>query len=158
MTDTGPLIAFGRIGRLDILPAVLGDVLVPRAVLAECLREPDRPGASAIRQAVEARLLQSRDSPQAGDPLPLPNLDEGETAAIRFAMKLGAPVLMDEKTGRKVAKNLGLVVIGSGGVLLAAKKKGIIGAVKPLIESFRQNGYHLSELLTTAILTRANEK
>lgn len=156
VADAGPLIAFGRIGRLDLLPGVLGKVLVPEAVSAECLVDPSRPGALAIHDGMKRGVLVGTDDP---DPLhpALPVLDAGESAAIRLALKLSVPVLMDERTGRRIAGNLGLTVIGSAGILLAAKKRGLIESVAPLLEAFRSHGYHLSDALIHAILKRAQE-
>lgn len=157
VADAGPLIAFARIGRVDLLSGVLGEVLVPQAVLAECLVEPLRPGALAIQEAIGRGSLiraEDPDPPQA----PFALLDAGESAAIRLALKLSLPVLMDEKTGRRIAGNLGLAVIGSGGVLLAAKKRGLIDGVAPMLDAMRRNGYHLSDALVQAILTRAQER
>ena len=157
VADAGPLIVFGRIGELDLLPKTLGQVIVPDDVETECLRDPDRPGALAIRGALESGLLA-----KASDPLPplppFPVLDAGESAAIRLALKLSAPVLIDEKAGRRIATNLGLTVIGSIGVLLAAKKRGHIEAVKPLLDAFEAHAYHVSAALVRAALIRAGER
>jgi predicted nucleic acid-binding protein len=157
VADTGPLIAFGRIGKLDLLPQVLGEILVPNAVVAECLADLGKPGALAIREALRARLLtKSPDPSPAQEPFPV--LDAGESAAIRLAVKLSASVLIDEKTGRAIATKLGLTVIGSGGVLLAAKKRGLIPTVKPILDAIAGNGYHFSDALIRAILSRASER
>lgn len=155
--DAGPLIAFGRIGRLDLLPRVLGEVLVTEQVLAECLVQPLRPGALAIQGALAQGLLVRAPDPDPSHP-PFPLLGDGESTAIRLALKRSVPVLMDEKSGRKIAGNLGVTVIGSGGALLAAKKLGLVDLVAPLLEAFRTNGYHLSDALVQAILTRAQER
>lgn len=157
VADAGPLIAFGRIQRLELLPQVLGEVLVPHAVAVECLVDPEKPGARAILDAFNARMLM--ETPDAVPILPpLPVLDAGESAAIRLALKLSASVLMDDKAGRKIATNLGLTVIGSAGVLLAAKKRGLIAAVRPMLEALAGNGYHFSDALVCAILMRAGER
>ena len=65
---------------------------------------------------------------------------------------------MDEKAGRKIATNLGLSVIGSAGVLLAAKKRGLIESVRPMLDTLAANGYHFSDALVRAILMRAGER
>lgn len=156
VADAGPLIAFGRIGRMDLLPATLGEILVPHAVLSECLTEPDKPGAKAVHEGIARGLLV--DAPDPDSPMPpFPMLDAGESAAIRLALKRSVPVLIDEKAGRKLAAHLGLTVIGSGGVLLAAKKQGLIDAVGPLLGAMRKTGYYLSDALAQAILNRAGE-
>ena len=157
VADAGPLIAFGRIGRLDLLPQVLGEILVPSAVAAECLADLGKPGAIAIREALRSRLLIKSSDPSPAQ-APFPVLDACESAAIRLALKLSASVLIDEKTGRAIATKLGLKVVGSGGVLLAAKKRGLIQSVRPIIDAFTTGGYHLSGALIQAILTRASER
>lgn len=156
VADAGPLIAFGRIGKLDLLPQVLGEILVPNAVAGECLGDAEKPGARAIREALRARLLiKTPDSSPAQPQFPV--LDAGESAAIRLALKLSASVLIDEKTGRSIATKLGLSVIGSAGVLLVAKKRGLIGSVRPILDAFVSNGYHFSDALIRAIVLRAGE-
>jgi predicted nucleic acid-binding protein len=156
VADAGPLIALGRIGRLDLLRPILGEVLAPEAVLAECLVEPLRPGALAIVDAVARGWLHRTPDPRPEEP-PFAVLGVGESAAIRLARAAAVPVLMDDRAGRSVARNLGVAVIGSGGVLLAAKQRGLIDAVAPVLEALRANGYHLSTALVRAILDRAGE-
>jgi predicted nucleic acid-binding protein len=157
VADTGPLIAFGRIEKLDLLPQVLGEVLVPASVAAACVVDMEKPGARAIRDALHAKLLIRFPDPTPPQ-TPFPVLDTGESAAIRLALKFSAAVLIDEKTGRAIAAKLGLSVIGSGGVLLAAKKHGLIPSVQPVLGAIVANGYHLSEPLIPAILHRAGER
>jgi len=157
VADAGPLIAFGRIEKLALLAVVLGEVLVPEAVIAECLIDPDKPGAAAIEQALEKRILTRIDDPAPALP-PYPLLDFGESAAIRLALKLSLPVLIDEKAARKIATNLGLSVIGTVGVLLLAKKYGHIETVRPLLDAMRIQGYFVSEALIRAALNRAGER
>jgi predicted nucleic acid-binding protein len=157
VADAGPLIAFGRIGRLDLLGAVLGDVAVPEAVLAECLIEPLRPGAAAIATALAAGRLRRIPDPEAPSP-PFAPLGAGESAVIRVGLALPAPVLMDDRAGRAVAHNLHVDVIGSAGVLLAAKRRGLLASVAPVIDAFQANGYHLSANLVEAVLARAGEQ
>lgn len=156
VADAGPLIAFGRIGRLELLPQTLGEVLVPNAVAGECLADPEKPGAQAIREALRVRLLIKTPDPSAEPQFPA--LDAGESAAIRLALKLSASVLIDEKLGRSIAAKLGLSVIGSAGVLLAAKKRGLIDSVTPILNAFSSNGYHFSDTLIRAIVLRAGER
>lgn len=157
VADAGPLIAFGRIEKLALLPKVLGEVLVPEAVVAECLIDVQKPGASAMREALEARTLIQIDDP-VPTLSPFPLLNAGESAAIRLALKLSVPVLIDEKAGRKIATNLGLSVVGTVGVLLSAKKSGHIAAVRPLLDAMREHDYYISDTLIRAALTRAGER
>jgi len=86
-------------------------------------------------------------------------LDTGEAAVIVTASKSGLlPVLMDERMGRRVASMIyHLPVIGTGGLLVAAKQRGLIGAVGPLLQGMLAGGYHLGPALVAECLRRAGE-
>ncbi|MCC6856294.1 MAG: DUF3368 domain-containing protein [Microbacteriaceae bacterium] len=156
VADAGPLIAFGRVERIALLQQVLGEVLVPHTVIAECVVDPEKPGAREITEAIRAKLLVKVGDPPPA-PVPFPVLGPGESAAIRLALKLDIPVLIDERLGRKITTNLGLTVVGSGGVLLSAKRRGLIDTVKPTLDTLAASGYHFSDALRRAILSRAGE-
>jgi len=156
VADAGPLIAFGRLDRFNLLAGVCGEVIVPAAVASECLDDLSKPGARAIRAAIDSgrlRLFERQGEPTAA----FPSLDVGESAAIRLAAHLAVPVLIDERIGRRVASGLGLSVIGSAGVLLQGKRLGLIERVSPLLDGLREHGYHFSEQLIRAVLERAGE-
>jgi predicted nucleic acid-binding protein len=155
VADAAPLIAFARIGQLALLPKILGSVLVPETVAGECLI-PGLPGADLIAEAFATGLL-ARHPDVNGEPLWIPQLDAGETAAIRLAQEIGASVLIDERLGRAVAHRLSLAVIGSLGVLIAAKQKGLLVSIAALIQQMRSNGYYIAEALVREALLRAGE-
>jgi len=52
---------------------------------------------------------------------------------------------------------LGISVTGSLGVLIAAKKKGHIQAIKPLIEKIQKTNFRISKELIERVLDKANE-
>jgi predicted nucleic acid-binding protein len=156
VADAGPLIAFGRIDRLELLPQVLGRVLVPDVVAQECAADPQQPGARAISAALKSGLISRVPDPEASERA-FAVLDAGESAAIGLALQRSAAVLIDEKLGRRIAANLGVAVIGSAGVLLAAKRRGLVEAVGPIIDAFTENGYRFSPDLVHAVRVRAGE-
>jgi predicted nucleic acid-binding protein len=54
-------------------------------------------------------------------------LDTGEASAIALAMEtVNSTLIIDEKKGRKFAKNLGLQIIGTLKILLLAKQHRLI--------------------------------
>jgi uncharacterized protein len=155
VADAAPLIAFARIDQLKLLPQLLGEVIVPETVAGECL-VPGQPGAEVIASAFASGLL-TRHADVAGGQLAFPQLDDGEAAAIRLAQHIGAALLLDERLGRAVARRLGLTVIGSLGVLIAAKRKRLIPSMATAIEQIRRNGYYIAESLVREALRRAEE-
>ena len=84
-------------------------------------------------------------------------LDEGEAEALLLAQQLGVAILIDERKGRGVAKAMGLTVIGTGAVLIAAKNRGLIASVAPYLVRLQESGYRLSKMLINAILQRCGE-
>lgn len=155
VADASPLIMLARSGLVPVLKAVAGEVIVPEAIWQECTSDTSRPGARALIAAREAKQIELRPSAWTGDPLPA--LGPGELAAIALAIALKAPVLMDERLGRRIAALHGVSVVGSAAVLLIAKERGLIGAVKPVLEQWREAGYFLSDALLQAVLTKAGE-
>lgn len=87
-------------------------------------------------------------------------LDPGESEAIALAREVGGAttLIIDERRGRRVAKSLGLQVIGSAGLLVTAKDLGLISTVEPLLIRLRDSGLRLSYQLSDEILEAANEK
>lgn len=158
VADSSPLIIFARSGLLVLLHQVVGEVLVPQTVYEECTADMSKPGAQKIAEAIKAGLLTlSADSRVAVISDSIPMLDKGEISAISLAIELNLPVLMDERLGRQAATAHGLEVIGSVGILLAGKRKGLVSAVYPVLQVWQTFGYFLSSALIAAVLQRAGE-
>jgi uncharacterized protein len=158
VADTSPLIGLARVDLLLLLPQLFKTVYVPEAVIAEATKDLPRPGATTIQQALQDGLLVTRRVDQTHELQKLTAvLDEGEAEALMLAQHLRLPVLMDEHRGRSVAKALGITVIGTGAVLIAAKKASLILTVAPYLDRLKQCGYRLSNDLVTTILQRCGE-
>ncbi len=155
IADASPLIMLARSGLIDVLRVLAGKVIVPEAVWTECVSGGARPGATAILSARHAGHIEVRADAVLNDPLPALGL--GEVSAIALAIELSCPVLMDERLGRRVASLHGVRVIGSAAILIAAKERGLIPAVKPVLADWRAAGYFLSEALLRAVLQRVDE-
>lgn len=86
------------------------------------------------------------------DILPVAGLDEGEAAAISLALSRHADMLLiDERTGSRVAQTRDLLVTGTLGVLDLAAERGLIDfadAIRALeLTSFRRPAALLELLL-----------
>jgi len=157
IADASPLIAFGSIGKLSVLSDLFGKVVIPEIVATECLIDRTRPGAIAIAKAIDDKLIQVHSAAIAHVDNALEILDQGEAAAIALAHSLNLPLIIDEKLGRGVAKKLGVKIIGTIGVLLLAKQKKMVKAIKPILLLLKNGRYFLSDALIKEALKRAKE-
>ncbi len=144
VTDSGPLISLERIGQLDLLPEVFGEVFAPPAVLAEFGRS--LPWLLRLAPACSAQ----------GSSL-TSTLHPGESEALALAQELGWLLLIDELRGRKVALRLGLSIRGTAGVLVMAKAAGLIPAVAPFLTELVQAGIFLDARVIRTALVLAGE-
>ena len=84
--------------------------------------------------------------------------DTGETEAMVLYKQISADkLLIDDRRGRKVAKINGISIIGSLGVLLAAKEKGLIAEVSSFLRRIESSDIHLSQSLIGTVLELAGE-
>lgn len=66
-------------------------------------------------------------------------------------------VILDDNAAKKTAKYLGFTVTGTLGVLIKAKRQGIIEEVRPLLYGMRQNGFYVSNAVERMALEQAGE-
>ena len=129
VSDSSPLIALALLGLLKELSRLTEDIIVPNTVYRECTCNLSLPGAKAIRQAVDTGLLHLckdlnlSESPALSSISDL--IDAGEAQAIAISQNMSGLLLIDDKAGRRCAKQLDIPVVGSIGVLLKnAKMRG----------------------------------
>jgi hypothetical protein len=133
-------------------------VLVPEEVYREATASrPSAPGAVEVRDAnwIVVRAVNDRMLVAA---LSL-DLDPGEAEAIALAVETNADLLLkDERRGRVAATRLGRRVVGVLGILIDAKLRGIVPAVRPLLDSLTTNGgFRLRQELRRRVLESAGE-
>lgn len=154
VSNSTPLIAFARIGELDLLQRIVGHVVIPTAVWDEITGVTNRAGADEVQRAawIEVRMPMS----VGGDLTAL--LDHGEAQTIALAEEVGADeILLDERAARAVGSARGLKIIGSAGLLVRAKERGLINSVRPYLERMRAQGIRFSDRFVEALLSQIGE-
>lgn len=152
VSNASPLINLARIGKLDLLHDLYGELTIPEAVWREVVVEgAGQPGADEVKGAtwIKRHAVANRQLVHALQQ----ELDAGEAEAIVLASEMEAELLlMDERLGRETARHLGLRYTGLIGVLVEAKRKGLIGAVKPHLDALRDAaGFRVSDALYTRV-------
>jgi hypothetical protein len=156
VSNSSPLIALGKIGRLTILKDLFGRIYIPLKVYEEI---------TVIQYASERELFKSdwikvvkvrnreliRELRRGG-------LDEGEIEAIALAMEVSADILLiDDKKGRKIAQGYGLNILGTLGVLIEAHNRGLITHIQSEIERLKEIGFWISQDIEEAILQQVRK-
>lgn len=139
VVNTGPLVALGRVGALDLVAQLGLEIIAPNEVAEEILRGIKAGHSVPMPPWVQVVAL-------AGSLSSITHaLDAGEAAVIQLALDRGiGDVCIDEWRGRRVAKSAGLRVTGSLGLLGRCKRRGIIPQVSPWIDRLVAEGvrYH----------------
>ncbi len=146
ISDTSCLIILTKIGEIEILTNVFGSVITTSKVAEEFGQE--LPKWIEIRSATDLysqRILELQ-------------IDKGEASALALALEMPEPVvILDDYKARKIAESLGLEIIGTIGVIIKAKKLGIIETIKPLLNKIRQTDFRISPELEKLALEAAEE-
>ena len=150
------LIALSRIGHLWLLEELFGRLVIPTAVYTDVVeRGSGKPGARDVAEAGWINVEQVRDI-RLVEELSLA-LHKGEAEAIALAKEIGADlIILDDNLARSAARNGGLNVVGTLGLLFQAKLKGLATELKPLLDNLRSTGFYMGDEYYE-ILEQANE-
>jgi len=152
VSNSSPLIALAKIGRLNLLGY---EIIIPKAVFEEITRAR-REYARELYNWGRNRVSVVKNR-RAVEYLELV-LDRGEAEVIVLAEEIEADaVLIDDLKGRKTAMLRELTVIGTIGVLLDAKERGLVDDVKPLLDELIRKKIRISRELYNHALELAQE-
>jgi uncharacterized protein len=158
VSNTSPIINLAAVGKLELLEALFGAILIPEAVAEEIVvKGAGQAGADAVSRAewITTRSVINRLAVQS---LRL-ELDPGEAESIILAQEQGADLLLlDERRARRVARQFGLPTIGLLGLLIEAKNRGLVENVKDVLDALQTiAGFWISTGLYDAVLLEAGE-
>jgi len=152
VSNTSPLVLLDKAGHLWILGKLFEKVFIPLAVDAEWLR----PGRYVVPQWLYVATL-SQDTVSIAKDL-YQKIDKGEAEAIALFSSMKADLLLiDDLNGRRQAKAMGFPVVGTLGILIAAKRKGIIPEITAVLEILKQHRFYVSDEVLKRALILAGE-
>lgn len=161
VSDTTPLISLMKASRLELLATLFREVLIPEAVFSELTANPRfQAEADQIRKAPYIKVVTVSEQKAVDILRRSSGLDLGESEAIVFADDQKADVLlMDEAKGRKVAKAMGLYIMGTVGVLLFAFEKNVLtdSEVKEALEQLQQADRRIGDELIQYALRKLSK-
>ncbi|TVQ59784.1 MAG: DUF3368 domain-containing protein [Spirulina sp. DLM2.Bin59] len=160
VSDTSPLSGLAIAGYLGLLEQVYGRVLIASGVMQELRRGgEDDPRILEVlgldwievRQPMNQKWVEVLESEH--------NLDRGESEAIALALEVNAEALLiDERLGRRKAVDLGLSITGLLGILLVAKRRGLISLLQPIMDSLiEEANFRIGANVYREVLAAAGE-
>lgn len=155
VSNTTPLNYLILIGRADILSKLYELVVIPEAVFNELTAE-STPQLVRDWMTNKPAWLEVRQAPQAivGD---MEEIQIGERQAISLAQLIQSDfVLLDDLRARQIAKQRGINVVGTLGVLASAAQAGLINLRDALAE-LRTTNFRVSTKLLESLLTKDPE-
>lgn len=155
IADAGPIIVLAAIGRLGLLQDLAAEVVVPRTVFTEVVAGAPRPGAAEIAAATWVKIVDG--APDLMEAFRLV-VDPGEAEALAVAKATpGSLLVVDDLRARRVARELGIRLTGTLGILDLSKRAKLLDRVRPELERLAAVGFRIDEVLMQTFLQRLGE-
>lgn len=156
IVNSTPLIALANANALFVLRKLYGTNFIPQAVYDEFTQKED----SACRQIIKEKewIIVKKVSNDYDRKMYSAKLHLGEVEVMLLAQEENSDVvIIDDNAAKQTAEFLGLPVIGTLGILVHAKRKGIIDNVKNILDEMINNGFYIGQKLYDLVLNRAGE-
>ena len=156
VSNTSPLLYLHQVGHLDLLWRLYGQVQIPPAVREELWAGADQGVSVPDIETLEwLKVRPLRDTTL----LPVViDLGAGEAEAIALALaNPGSLLVLDDSLGRRIARLNHVTYTGTLGLLVKAKKEGLLSNVSSVIEALRKTTMYLTPALIQRVLEEAGE-
>lgn len=156
VVNSSPLIFLSRGGHLNLLRSVASHILVPNAVISELMA---RGGSDVTVESINrAEWIRQMHAIPISANIQSWGLGMGESSVIELARSEPESVaVIDDLAGRHCAAALDIPVVGTLGVVLSAKRKGVLNAARPVLEDLLRGGMYLSRSILDEALALVGE-
>ena len=149
VSDTTPLISLLKICKLDLLEKLFGEVLIPQAVFDELTIDARFQSEADQIKKEKFIIVKSVKNPESANILKrATGLDQGESEAIVLTDEMKADLLlMDEAKGRNVSSQMGIKIMGTIGIIMAAYEEKFLTSdeVKECVYGLQRAGRHIGQ-------------
>ena len=155
ISDTSIITDLIQVGQLGLLEKLFNEIIIHQKVSEELLRSSGRENLFEKYNWINIQEITNKNL---YDQL-LKRVDPGEAESIVLAIELKADLLLiDERKGRQVAEEYGIVITGLIGVLINAKEQGFLEKIKPILDKLiYEIGFRISPRLYQQVLKMVNE-
>ncbi|MEI2582449.1 DUF3368 domain-containing protein [Scytonema sp. PRP1] len=154
--NSSPLIVLFKSQQAELLPQLFAEILVPSGVFEEVTMAGEDDAAS--RQLPGISWIKRVEITGLAPEVAAWDLGKGESQVLSLALKTSAnsAAIVDD-TARRCGQALGITTIGTGGILIRAKRRGLIKNVSSGIEALRDAGLWLSDSVVNLLKQQAGE-
>ena len=156
ISNTSPLLYLNLVEQLDLLPALYQTVAIPPTVRDELVV-----GKKQGVQVPDVDKLEWLQVVPLRDRTLIPlvtDLGSGEAEVIGLGLEHPrSRLILDDSLGRRIARLHRLTVTGTAGVVIKAKRLGLVPSVKPVVQDLQAAGLWLGDELVREILRQAGE-
>lgn len=143
VSDTSCLIALTKINKLDLLKDLFEEIVITNEVSNEF--------GGYLSHWIKIVDTKNHKKQHKLEKI----LDIGEASSIALALENdNTTLIIDERKGRSVAQSLKIDIIGTIGIIVLAKKKGLINDVSGIILRLINNGFRLSDSLLNMLIQK----
>ena len=154
VADTGPINYLIQIGQIDLLAQLVEKTVLPSSVQTELLHDA-APFAVRTWAANPPAWVEIRAAKQT---IEAKDISDADREAIALARELNASVLlMDDSQARRCAARLGVVTMGTLGLLEVAAARELV-SLRLVVEKLRATSCFLSDELIENALRRDAER
>ena len=154
--NASPLIFLARGDLLDLLKIADDKIIIPAAVAAEVQeRGAEDPTVQAMEKAAWMTVV---PTPPIDERIQAWDLGPGESSVLSWGYThQGTEIIIDDLAARRCATTLGIPFRGTLGLVLVAKRRGIIPLARPVVNQLRQLGMYLSDQVVDRALALVGE-
>ncbi len=155
VVNSSPLIVLFRSGQAELLPQLFKSIIVPDQVYQEIVVEGP---LDEVKRMLPNASWYSRMEVKISLKVAAWNLGEGESSVFSLAsQKPEYRAVVDDLAARRCARVLGIKTLGTGGLLVIAKKRGLIQSVRKRLERLRDSGLYMSDSVVELLAFKAGE-
>lgn len=156
VVNASPLILLGKVDQVPLLQELSDELIIPDGVAQEVRAKPD--GERTLEALAASPTVRIATVDLIPRDIEVWDLGRGESEVLAWALtSKGSRVVVDDLEARRCAQALGIGVIGTLGVVLRAKRIGLISAARPIVDQLRRVGLYVSEDLVDRALTHLGE-
>ncbi len=156
IVNSSPLIVLFKSQQAELLPQLFASILVPEGVFEEVTMVGENDAAS--RQLPSVSWIQRVEITVIAPEVAAWDLGNGESQVLSLALKTpDVAAIVDDRAARRCGQALGITTIGTGGLLVRARRRGLINSISSGIEALRDAGLWISDNMVNLLKQQAGE-